>query len=344
MYTENYIEKIIANYLSGNTTPEETAFLTAWVQESSENLRHYYQIRNIWQITHPAFNPDDIKLADAHLSVINKIKQQKRLSSISILLKYWQRFAAIILLPVLLFSIYSWTEKRSIPKEMATYQELTAPYGTLSKVILPDGSKVWLNSGSYLKYPVRFPKGQRNVQLKGEGYFEVQSDKKNPFIVETAQMQLIATGTQFNVEAYATDSITAVTMVSGQINVVFGNSKPIAIEPNKRACYNKQKQKTLFTNTDPYKWCAWKDGLMVFRDDPLAYVFKRLSQTFNVEINIKDPTIADDYYRATFSNESLNEILLLLEKTAPIQFVYHKRVQTSDNLYEKQKIDVYKKK
>ncbi|MDR2683159.1 MAG: DUF4974 domain-containing protein [Dysgonamonadaceae bacterium] len=97
------------------------------------------------------------------------------------------------------------------------------------------------------------------------------------------------------------------------------------------------------TATDTYKWCAWKDGLMIFRDDPLSYVFKRLSRTFNVDIRIKDPAIASDAYRATFEDESLDEILRLLEKTAPIHFVQHKREMNANNRYVRKQIDVYRR-
>jgi hypothetical protein len=87
----------------------------------------------------------------------------------------------------------------------------------------------------------------------------------------------------------------------------------------------------------------WKDGLLIFRDDPLSYVFKRLELTFNVNIIIKDVEIADALYRATFEKESLDEILRLLELTAPIEFEYTKRTQTADNHFDKLQIDVHKR-
>ena len=224
------------------------------------------------------------------------------------------------------------------------YQEVKSPHGTFSEVRLPDGTNVWLNGGSTLKYPLTFRKGERDVFLSGEGYFEVHSDKENPFIVKTGQITLRATGTAFNVEAYGSDSITAVTMVNGKIDVAFGNSSPVAMVPGERASFNNLTKQCLIAKTDPYKWYAWKDGLMIFRDDPLSYVFKRLGLTFNVNIELKDPSLANAPYRATFEYESLDEILRLLEMSAPLHFKQNKRVKDRNNAYEKQTIEVYKRK
>jgi ferric-dicitrate binding protein FerR (iron transport regulator) len=335
----NDIDLLIAAFLSGKAGKEEVGRLKTWIDESPENNRYFQKSVNVWQGLHPAFNPEEINLPEAQRKVMKQIEAANTLKRVLLL---WQRAAAVIAIPLLLLSLYLLHEKNANVEE-EIYQELTAPYGTISHINLPDGSNVWLNSGSSLKYPVRFRDGEREVTLNGEGYFDVQSDRKNPFIVQTAQMKLIATGTQFNIEAYGTDSITAVTMVSGEINVSFNHSTPIQVRPNERAYFNDQERKVFLSRTDPYKWYAWKNGLLIFRDDPLSYVFKRLSRTFNVDIHLKDTTVANDLYRATFGDESLDEILRLLEKTAPIKFVHHKRTQTKDNLFEKQIIDVYKR-
>jgi ferric-dicitrate binding protein FerR (iron transport regulator) len=179
------------------------------------------------------------------------------------------------------------------------------------------------------------------VQLNGEAYFEVSSNKKNPFVVQTEQMELTATGTKFNIEAYALNPLTAVTMVGGEVTVNFGNSTSLSVLPQTRVCYNKQTQQHTIEETNPYKWYAWKDGLMIFRNDSLGYVFKRLEQTFNVNIILRDQSISNALYRATFEDESLDDILHLLEMTAPIKFVYKERSKMTDCQYEKQNIEVF---
>jgi ferric-dicitrate binding protein FerR (iron transport regulator) len=289
----------------------------------------------------PVFEPVEIDVSNAERKVF---KQIERTPPFRRFITCFQRVAAILVLPLIIFSVYTVVGNSDVDEpENEVYQKLTAPCGMISQIHLPDGSKVWLNGGSSLEYPLKFKKGRRNVQLDGEGYFEVQSDKKNPFIVQTEQLYLTATGTIFNIEAYPTDSVACVTMVNGTIEIAFNQAKPVAMKAGERISYNDRTGKSEMTVTDTYKWCAWKDGLMIFRDDPLAYVFKRLARTFNVDIHIQNPEIASDVYRATFEDESLDEILLLLEKTAPLHFVRHKREMNGNDPYTRKHIDVYKR-
>jgi ferric-dicitrate binding protein FerR (iron transport regulator) len=341
MTDKKQIEPIITAYLSGNASAEECYALEDWVTQSSKNKRYFEEMRNIWQVMHPTFNPLDIDVSGAEKKMLAHISATKR-NWVHVCLLYWQRAAAILLLPLLALCAYLYMNQEDELSDVVEYQEVKSPHGTFSEVRLPDGTQVWLNGGSSLKYPVIFQKGERNVYLSGEGYFEVQSDQENPFIVKTGQLTLRATGTAFNIEAYHGDSVTAVTMVEGQIDVAFGKTSPIVMKPGYRAVFNSQTQQCLIGQTDPYKWYAWKDGLMIFRDDPLSYVFKRLGQTFNVQIDLKDPALATAPYRATFEYESLDEILRLLEMSAPLHFRQNKRVKDKDNSYRKQTIEVYK--
>jgi len=290
----------------------------------------------------PVFDPDEIDLAKAERAVLSQIGSEHSAFRRAVIL--FQRTAAILIIPLLILTAYLALKDNGAPEpEPEAWQELSAPYGTLTQVNLPDGTKVWLNGGSSLRHPVCFRKGERTVSLVGEGFFEVTADKSNPFTVETAQMRLTATGTKFNIEAWQTDSVTSITMIEGRVSANFDNAAPIAMTAGQRLSFNRNTRKGHLAEVDPYKWYAWKDGLMVFRDDPLSYVFKRLEQTFNVNINVKNPEIATDLYRATFEDESLDEILRLLEHTAPIRFVYHEREKNSENLYLKKQIDVYQR-
>lgn len=333
------IEELSARYFSGESTPEEIDLLTGWVQADPENRAYYQRLRNIWDVSHPAFPPADINVEKAHDAFINRIQSPKKYRSV--IIRYWQYAAAILLLPLILSVSYLLYERSQLLAEV-TYQEVFSPYGTHSMLNLPDGTVAWLNGGSSLRYPTVFHQGKRNVTLSGEAYFEVESDKENPFIVETHNIKVRATGTAFNVEAYEKDSIISVTMVEGLIDVTFGNTHPILMKPGERMAYNLNTSRYKIKETDPYKWYAWKDGMMIFRDDPLEYVFKKIGQTFNVDIAMKDTSIANHLYRATFQEESLDEILRLLQLTAPIRYNHFQRKTNEENRYDKQKIEVYK--
>ena len=166
---------------------------------------------------------------------------------------------------------------------------------------LPDGSIVWLNSGGELKYPTKFKAGERSVYLNGEAFFEVHSDKKNPFIVYTEDMEVKATGTAFNVEGYSNDTINAVTMVNGVVEVELDRSKErLNLKPGQRINYNTKRQNYRVEEVDTYKWCAWKDGKLIFRDEPLDDVFRKIGQVYNADIVVMDKDLAKHMYRATF--------------------------------------------
>lgn len=341
MNAKKSIEEQITAYLAHEASPEEVRELSAWIEASEEN-RHYYQhLRNIWQVAHPAFPAEEIDVEKARKRVVRQIDSRR--SVLSRWIGYWQKAAAVLLIPVLLawgYRIY--TDRASQTVAGIAYQEVFAPYGTHSKIDLPDGSTVWLNAGSMLKYPVSFQSAERTVQLSGEAFFEVEADPQHPFIVRTNCLEVRAVGTAFHVEAYRRDSLQAVTMVKGKIDVKVGSAPSFSLHPGERMGYDLRKSRCEVYRTDPYKWYAWKDGLLVFRNDPLEYVFKKIGQTFNVDIALKDTGIAKHLYRATFEDESLDEILRLLKMTAPIRYKQHTREKRAFDQYGKQRIEVYK--
>jgi len=339
MHRRERIEELSARYFSGEATQEEIDLLTDWVQAKPENRVYYERLRNMWDVSHPAFNPVEIDVQKAHADFMRRVQSPKRYRHA--IIRYVQYAAAIFLIPLIISVSYLLYERSQFLSELA-YQEVFSPYGTRSMLNLPDGSVVWLNGGSSLKYPTVFQPGKRDVMLSGEAYFEVGSDKENPFVVKVRNAVICATGTTFNVEAYEKDSMLSVTMVEGLIDVTIGNTAPIAMRKNQRLTYNINASWYKMKETDPYKWYAWKDGMMVFRDDPLAYVFKKIGQTFNVDIAMRDTSIASHLYRATFQEESLDEILRLLQLTAPIRYTYFQRETDDKNQYDRQKIEVYK--
>lgn len=338
MQTKDQIEALIVKLFSGTITPEEKIILKSWVNETTQNRRYYEELRNIWQITHPAFSPQEIDVWEAERIVMGKIQERKLINS-SVFV-WWQRVAAILILPVMMVMGYLIYQQPSHSSVIA-YQEITSPFGMSSKVDLPDGSTVWLNSGSKLKYPVVFAAIERNVFLSGEAFFKVHSDKRHPFIVETEKLKVKATGTQFNVEAYSTDTITAVTLVEGKVDVEIGADINRRLQPDQRIVFNSVSQSFSLLETDAQHWGLWKDGVLAFRDEPLADVFKRIGRTFNVDIKVKDAIVARQLYRATFESESLNEILRLLKMTAPIDYKTIGREKQTDSLFNKETIEVY---
>ncbi|MDP4278843.1 MAG: hypothetical protein Q8914_14555, partial [Bacteroidota bacterium] len=153
MQDNTHIDLLLSKLLSGELTSEEKNDLEAWLNESADNRIYFNQVRNIWHASHPAFPPESINVESAKSRVMKKIVKQNWTKAPVMI--WWQRIAAILFLPLLLLMGYLMHQKMPMTTQ-AVYQEVTAPDGMLSQVNLPDGSSVWLNSGSKLNYPVVF--------------------------------------------------------------------------------------------------------------------------------------------------------------------------------------------
>lgn len=337
---ETDIHRLIVNYFSGTISAEDRLILTDWINENEENWKEFQQLKNLWDISHPVFPPEAINAEKALEKVLCRIDPPRWYNHRYMIV--FGRVASILILPLLVFFSYDLVSRRSV-KDIVAYQEVFCPFGGKIHVILPDSSGVWLNSGTSLRYPVSFSGNERNVLLRGEAFFDVHTDKRHPFIVSMGKgMAVTATGTSFNIEAYEDDSIVAVTMVSGKIKVDMPSVSASPLLPGERMVFNRESSIATTSKTVPGKWCSWKDGTLIFRDDPLSEVFKRLGRIYNMDIVIKDSVIAGQPYRATFEGESLDVILELLELTAPITY---KKMLLPDNDHQyggKQRIEVYK--
>jgi ferric-dicitrate binding protein FerR (iron transport regulator) len=338
MKEEYQIEEIITKVFNGQASAEETEQVAVWLKQDVANKTYFAQLKNIWDVSHPPFNPEAIEVDRAYHRVMKQI--EPRTYTLKPLLVWWQKTAAILLIPLSLLLGYLLIVNHQSRSDLV-WQEVSSPYGMTSQITLSDGSTVWLNSGSKLKYPVKFDANERKVTLSGEAFFKVQSDKKHPFIVSAENIKVVATGTQFNVEAYRQDTIRAVTLVEGKVDISVDEDQLESLSPSQRLVYNSVRNKYVLSETETLQWSAWKDGMLIFRDQPLVDVFKRISRTFNVDIQVKDQLVAQQQYRATFTGESLDEILRLLKLSSPIQY---KRIAVDGQFPEgvkKERIEVY---
>lgn len=333
------IDHLIARFLAGNASAIEVSELESWIHESGENLQYYRHLRNIWDAT-----------ADLPIATDKALKQvQNRMNKgnrgIS-LLQFFQRAAAILVIPLMLAVIWLTVGKISKNPGNTVYHESVAAFGTFSVLQLPDGSKVWLNSGSSLRYPEQFDENHRTVSLVGEGYFEVNANEKVPFLVTTPYFTVKATGTRFNVRAEKDYRIASVTLVEGKVAIqklsTSDHPETLAhLQPNQHMSYDTLSGKFHILTEDIYKHFAWKDGKLVFRNDPITEVARRISLQYNVDIEIKGTEIKKYRYRATFENEPLGELLRLLKISSPIDYTEIKPRALPDGSFSRRKIIIY---
>ncbi len=311
------IDTLIARYFASEATEEEMAVLLKWMQESEDNRKHFFELHDVWHALSPSFAPEDIDTENAEERILVKSGLQKKSHKwLKSFVKIWSRLAAILLLPLLIFMVY---KLAVAPKSENTLLEIATTYGCTMKSTLPDGSTVWLNANSVLKYPAKFVAGQRYVELSGEGYFNVKSDQKNPFIVHTSTMSVKATGTEFNVNSYRNSHTSSVTLVQGRVDVdIADNGKDYGMIPGEYLTLNDGKiDIKKCENLD--KYCSWRNGILMFDGDTLEEICERLQQIYNIEFEIKDSRIASSSYRMILQGENINDILHLLELSAPIK-------------------------
>lgn len=319
----------IIGYLEKRLSPEQTELFEQAMNESPDFKKEVEDIAFIWKISgelklHHSINP-----ADNWEKLSSKIRKDKLKIAFT---KFFRSAAAILLLPVLIVTGILYGKLNKLNNEPAEQLKVTAAAGTVSTITLPDSTEVYLNSGSTLSYPARFKKGERVVSLSGEAYFKVSSDKSNRFDVLLPDSIIVsAYGTEFNICTYEAEEKVKITLVSGNIEVgKIGLPEKQAVAPGEILSYNKTDNKFTLSDANMLVETGWKDGKMAFRRTCMTDVIAELSRHFNVKIILEDKELYDYEYSATFTAETLPEILELLAKTAPIEYEIKELAQSVD--------------
>lgn len=257
------------------------------------------------------------------------------------------RAAAILSIPLLLTTIYFYQQARSLNPEYITsnvseksYNTFQASLGARTQVALPDGSLVWLNSGSTLTCPTVFNSLSRNVELKGEAFFEVVKNPKVPMVVSAGNIKVKVYGTRFNVNSFLDGGSIETTLVDGKVTIISGDSgDEYQLSPGYTAHYSPEDQKLNVSKViDMDAFTGWKEGKLLFQNEPFSEIVKKLERWYNVDIQLSDASIGTYTLYATFFDESIEEILNIFSGSIPILIDYPKRVKNVDGVYAKRQI------
>ena len=226
--------------------------------------------------------------------------------------------AAVLLIGLVIGSVFY--VQSQIPEVIT--QNITTPYGGKTQFKLPDGSAIWLNSGTSFNYPDRF-KDERIVELEGEAYFEVK-EKEEPFIVKTSFGEVEVLGTSFNVKAYKEEAFVT-TLESGSVSYTNPSGKKAILSPGSQVVCT---SKTFFTQkVDTEIFTSWKEGKLIFRNEPLQNMITRLERWYNVDIVLEDERIKNLKYNGTIEMESFSEVLELIKVTTPINYSFDRKTR-----------------
>lgn len=200
------------------------------------------------------------------------------------------------------------------------FNQLIVPIGRRSSVTFTDGTKIWVNSGSKVVYPVKFAKDKREIFVEGEIYLHVSQDEQKPFIVKTRQMDIRVLGTQFNVSAYENEANMQVVLVSGKVEVNLNNTCKNTLKPSQMFSYDSDKHKGKITTVDTNDYVAWKDGYYQFNGKPLKMILKKLSRYYGVPIHCDSSSAEEMVCSGKLDlKESFDEVLNALKKAVPIE-------------------------
>lgn len=202
------------------------------------------------------------------------------------------------------------------------YNTISTPKGRQWRLTLSDGTRVWLDAQSSIRYPVSFQGGERVVEITGEAYFDVAKNNAQPFKVKTGRMEIAVLGTQFNVNAYEDEEAKRTTLLQGSVRVSAGSTGMVIKPGQQLAVWEGGKtalKMALKTAVDTEEVTAWKNDQFEFNDAPIDAVLRQLARWYDVDIQYKDPI--HQYFIGTISrNEPLSKVLKLLELTGGVQF------------------------
>jgi len=364
------IDKLIEKFYLGTLSKEEISCLLNDLKDEEPQTEISDLYQNTWDNAEDSNSEVDSEgLYNQLVSKLGvsvrlepppgSLKEKSAISMVSSLLRYAAVFAFAIGLSWLVHSYFLNTTKPSLsPVAFADQvQTIEVPYGSKSRVFLPDGSTVVLNSGSSLKYSSSgFNSGSRSVLLTGEGFFMVTKDQTRPFYVSTPGMKIKVLGTTFNVKAYLDENVEETTLVSGKVEIyassdVTEKGKFIVLKPNQRAFFQKSDQNSmsvykdslmvrpvnmpstlqavkLQSSTKTEQTISWKENKLIFDNEAFSTWMIRMERWYNVKIVTDNTKLNTIRFTGKFDKETLEQVLNAIKTITPINYTIKHDVVT----------------
>jgi ferric-dicitrate binding protein FerR (iron transport regulator) len=324
MKEEHDIKSITDKYIKGKCTPEELEEAMILFADPYHNLQFQPTLLDYWNNEEKS-GTSEIPAEDLSV-ILDKVHHRINLeqdknpkSRIKKLIFTVSKIAAILIIGLLLGLSVQYFKKTE-----PVYFTSIAPKGSVSQMVLPDNSIVYLNAGSKLKYTVEGLKGKREVFLDGEAWFDVIKNDKKPFVVHTPFYDVHVLGTQFNVKAYKTDNEITTTLEEGIVHITSSENLKLAettvLQPGEQLVYSSLKKAIEVKKVETRMFTAWKDNKLIFINMNLKELFVVLERKYGVDIQVTNNLILDYHYDGTIKNETILEVLDLLKETLPVKY------------------------
>lgn len=294
------LRKKLVNFLSGKYSEEGRAIYDAWYRSFDDSA--------------------DTSLAPASPEKIQEELRQIKNHNVRTLSPappsffYLKVAAALLVVGVTVSLIYLQWNRLSKTSDPVGYTEMVTPRGARMQITLSDGSHVWLNAETTLKYPEKFNGAIREVFLSGEAYFEVEKDKEHPFTIHSGNLTTTVLGTSFNIRAYPGGDNLEVAVITGKVSVANGSPdksrEQLLLTANQKAVLKQQSQElTMEELKHPEKYAAWKEGKLIAEDLSVANVIQMLNRTYDATIEAENEALGSCHITADFESMPLERVL-----------------------------------
>lgn len=326
-------ENIIIRVIRGEATESENKAVLEWMNQSDENLKLFSELKMMWAIS----SAPDEEASEKQLLEIKSTIRNRRWSNLNDR-RFWLGFTsaasvAVVIILAGLFSgkfvvdnsskiSYKNPEVKAVVNQMYMYTDK----GVKGKVVLPDGSTVWLNSDSKLVYPDNFIGDLREVEISGEAYFEVKKDSTKPMLVKTPKgFTIRVTGTTFSIKSYENDLVSKAILYNGSIELITNSGRDkedvvLDLKPNDCATIAVDGT-TKITRIEKTTDIAWLKGEIIFEDTPMSEVLKVIERWYGKKFEVNNKSLYNYNLNATFKNESLIQILGIIEFCTNVKFL-----------------------
>lgn len=300
---------LLSRYISGELSSEETETLFIWINADSDRIVLLEDLKSAWDKseTYQKNNTESIDVDKAWLKIKGKLSQDTQPVKVIKFQKFkWLSIAASLMIFCLIgyYSFQSYDQNKVIAIVNTTESK--------RQIQLPDGSTIWLNKGSELKYKKGLANlKNRDVSLIGEAFFEVKHDVQKPFIIHTGQVETQVLGTSFNVKSDR-NGVVKVAVISGKVSFRKAKQEGIFLLPGEVGDYLPSKgiSKSAFKNTN---FLYWKDRTLTFENERLGFVLSEIERSYKIKFKTDDENLLNKKITTSFKAASINEVLIVLE-------------------------------
>jgi ferric-dicitrate binding protein FerR (iron transport regulator) len=313
-------DNTLKNFLAGECSEKELAEINTFIHESEENARRLFCMEELYRLgkNDASVTPERIDRAEKRL--FKRIEQEEAQRSRRITIGKWRKYAAMTLL--VLFAgggLGYWLRSADSCGDMIVE---SATGSAVKEILLPDGTKVWLNNGATIRYAGKPGGKERNVYIDGEAYLEVVKDSQKPFIVQSDVMQVRVLGTTFNFKNDKTHKIAETTLIEGEIEIKGNNNEGmIVLTPGQRAELNKSTGRLTVRQVNARLDAVWRNDLIPFEQADLFTIIQTLERFYHVKI-ILSPNVRTDvtYSGVLKKKNTIESVLDLLKNAIPINY------------------------